>query len=143
MGEFSEQVKKLVSAIKEQGQSKTSKVNINILPDLAAHVMNHSINCYPGNLGSDCYNVAFFFSLDKKKFSGTRGIDLSLKTMLQKIIQHTAGTCKEQTRCVILITDNWNDSTFASWKSTFCELKKNVHIEIYLMTSGKCSQIEI
>ncbi len=139
MGEFQKQADEIARVINEKS---TEKMNIAELPKITAEIVGHEVNCYPGNPGSICHEDAYFYSLNGE-YAGTRGSNLSLYVVLAKIVQHMIGSCEGKTKYAVLITDNWNDDTYSPWKSTFEKIRKMAHIEVYLMTSGKCTKIEI
>ncbi|MCK5678247.1 MAG: hypothetical protein KAH72_07200 [Flavobacteriaceae bacterium] len=139
MEEFQKQADEIARVINEKN---TGKMNIAELSKITIESVGHEVNCYPGIPGVSCHEGAYFYSL-KGKYSGTRGLNLSLYVVLSKIVQHMIGACEGETKYAVLITDNWNDNTYSSWKSTFEKIRKNYHIEVYLMTSGKCNKIKI
>ncbi len=141
MGEFAEQANEIAIAIDEI--NRNNEMPLDVLSEVTTKIASEEVNCYPGLLDGKCYRGAFFYSLDTKKYISKRGIKLSLNTVLIKMVQHIIGSCKEQTKYAILITDSWNDSIYSPWRSTFNNIMKNVHIEVYLMTSGGCSKIKI
>lgn len=140
MGEFQKQADEIAKVINEKN---TRKMNIAELPKITADIVGHEVNCYPGVPGTKCHKGAYFYSLEKGKCKGTRGINLTLYAVLAKIVQHMIGSCEGQTKYAVLITDNWDESIYSPWKSTFEKIMKNAYIEVYLMTSGKCTKIEI
>jgi len=140
MGEFQKQADDIARTINEKS---TGKMNISELSKITAEIVGDEVNCYPGVPGRKCHKGAYFYSLDKGKYKGTRGLNLSLYVVLSKIVQHMIGTCESETKYAVLITDNWNDNTYSPWQSTFEKIMKNAYIEVYLMTSGKCTKIEI
>ncbi len=139
MGEFQKQADEIARVINEKSMGK---MNISELPKITAGVAAGEVNCYPGIPGAKCHKGAYFYSLEGK-YRGTRGLNLSLYAVLSKIVQHMIGACESETKYAVLITDNWNDNTYSPWKSTFEKIRKKAHIEVYLMTSGKCTNIEI
>ena len=142
MGEFHKQADEIARVINEKS---TGKMDISELPKITAEIVGHEVNCYPGVPGIECHEGAYFYALDKGKYKGTRGINLSLYVVLAKIVQHMIGSCEGQTKYAVLITDKWDGNIYSPWKSTFEKIMKNAHIEIYLITSdtGNCTKIEI
>ena len=140
MGEFQKQADKIARVINEKS---TDKIDISALSDITANAVGNEVNCYPGIPGGKCHKGAYFYSVDKGKYTGTRGLNLSLYVVLSKIVQHMIGACEGETKYAVLITDNWDESIYEPWKSTFKKIRNNAHIEVYLMTSGKCIHIEI
>jgi len=142
MGEFRRQVEEIIDRLNE---NHTGKMNINDLAKITADIVStDQLNCYPGTPGEKCYKKAFFYSLDKKKYSKTRGMNLSLGYILTKVVQHMIGHCEGETRYAVIITDNWNDDTFEPWRSTFKKIiKLGGYIEVYVLIAGSYYEITI
>ncbi len=140
MGEFRGQSEEIISILNENNMGK---MDISNITKITSDVVGGKVNCYPGIPGEKCYPGAYFYSVEKKKYKGTRGMNLSLDYVFSKMTQHLIGSCEGETKYAVLITDNWNDHTYNQWKSTFDKIRKNVHIEMYLITSGNCLEIKI
>ena len=142
MGEFRGQVEEIIHRL---SKNDTGKMNINNLAKITADIAGtDQINCYPCIPGGQCYKQAYFYSLNTKKYSKTRGKNLSLGYVLTKVVQHMIGHCEGETKFAVMITDNWNDDTFEPWRSTFKKIiQRGGYIEIYVLMSGSYHEIKI
>ena len=140
MGEFRKQSEEIIQRLDE---NRNNKISIMELPKVTADAVRDNVNCYPGIPGDTCFHGAYFYSLNKKNYSKTNNVNLSLYFVLSKMVQHLIGSCEGETKYAVLITDNWDDTVFNHWKSTFEKIKKHAHIEVYLMTSGNYLEIKI
>jgi hypothetical protein len=103
------------------------------------------INCYPGIKGAPCEKLAFFISLNAKKYVGSRRKKghLSFSQALVEMIRHMQGRCPDKTRYAILITDTWQPDIFDGWRANMKQIIQNATIEIYLMKSNGVVRIDI
>ncbi len=143
MGEFRNQVEEITSILNEK-RSIDKKIDISEVVKATTLVSGESINCYPGIPGDKCYKVAYFYSItDKSKYHIKRGKSLSLSAVLDKLVSHMRGACEDETQVAILITDNWDANVYNKWKGVLERIKKNAHLEIYLVVSNQYTEIKI
>ncbi len=143
MGEFRSQVEEITNRLSEKSGDNT-KIDISEVVNITTHVSGSNVNCYPGIPGDKCYKIAYFYSLtDKSKYHIKRGKSLSLSAVLDKLVSHMRGACEDETQVAILITDNWDANVYNKWKGVLERIKKNAHLEIYLVVSDQYTEIKI
>src|SRR5208337_1403530 len=105
MGEYQKVAERLARHIEDMRNE--GGVSTNQLPDIIGQALSNidkSFNCYPGTPCNVCYDLAIFISLSKQSNASGQG-HLSCREALEKIVQHMQGTCYQQTKYAVLITD--------------------------------------
>lgn len=102
------------------------------------------VNCYPGTPCAECYDLAYFVSLNRLPYKKpyAKG-HISCATAIQKVVQHMQGSCPGKTSAAIIITDYWDPAAFEPWKANFRRIKLNAVVEIYLISPAGISEIKI
>ena len=116
------------------------------LIDIAADAVrnNSSFNCYPGEPGAPCHDLAIFFSLQGPfaKNHGRRIIGhLSFEEALQKIVQHMSGYCHGKTKAALFFADTWDADAFEKWRWNLLQIRKQCHFIMVMWTAGRVSRI--
>ncbi len=131
-----------VVASSEVSLPSTEGVRAEDIPGIIEGVPSiHSYNCYPGRPGDQCHELAFFVSLNSRRYAEGRG-HLSFEKMLEHFIRHMQGTCQE-TRTAVIVTDTWDIRIFEKWEDNISKIKNQAHIEVYLVGPAMCTEIHI
>jgi hypothetical protein len=101
------------------------------------------INCYPGQPGGGCYEVAFFISLTSKDHKGNRRGHITCKQAIEKLVQHMQGYCAERTHVAILIVDSWDADAVSDWKHNLTRIQSEAQLEIFMVNGGKVTPVSI
>lgn len=116
------------------------------LPDMASDAIhgNGGFNCYPGESGAPCHDLALFFSLQGpyaknhgRRISG----HLTFEEALQKIVQHMSGYCHEKTKTALFFADTWDADAFEKWRWNLLQIRKQCHFIMVMWAAGKVSRI--
>jgi hypothetical protein len=103
---------------------------------------NDLLNCYPGEPGSDCQDVAFFISLSSSKYCAPGDAKhYSFEKIWQVFAQHMQGHCPGVTRNAIIISDTWDAGIQAEWQANISQVQRMASVEGYLLTAGRVSQV--
>ena len=106
---------------------------------LLSELVPGRFNCYPGLPGDGCHDVAFFVSLERERKRGR----LTLKEAFSELNSHFDTKCPGSTKVVVLITDNWDPNTVATWRGTIQRLRQQAQIELLLISGGRAIRMDI
>ncbi len=104
--------------------------------------LSEEINLFPSNHKETCCLEAIFISIKHQPRLKTlsRNEMISLKTVIEKMVQHIFGECKEFTNQIILITDTIDTDILKPWISSI--KKSTCWIEIiYVRENGEFETI--
>lgn len=139
MGDFYEIAERILSRLEDSREG----IHANEIPPLAKTVFGTDINCYPGALGYGCHELALFVSLNSPLYAKKGRGHLKCGEAMEKIVQHMQGSCLGKTKKAIFITDSWDVSAFAKWKSNLEQISSSNHFEIYLLVGRSIAHIKI
>jgi len=116
------------------------------LPDMASDAIggDDGFNCYPGEPGAPCYDLAIFFSLQgpyAKHYGRRISGHLSFEEALQKIVQHISGYCPGKTKGALFFADTWDADAFEKWRWNLLQIKKQCQFIIVLWAAGRINRI--
>ncbi len=140
MGDFGKIVEDIAGELNDKMDQGINQKDIR---DIVDNFVGGPVNCYPGIPGDICYDKAIFFSLTSKRYIKKRKDSISFVSAVTSLIKHMQGSCTEKTNHAILITDNWDANVYEDWRLNLEEINKNIHLEIYLLTSKSCAEINL
>lgn len=139
MGEFkkiAEQLSMEMDKSRDRGGIRADEI-----PEIITNATGQkNINCYPGQLGYNCYEISFFISICSPAYVKGRG-HMNCRTAIERIVQHMQGVCPHKTNCAVFITDSWDALAWEDWKANLEQIKRQAHIEIYLLSGRNVSGI--
>lgn len=116
-----------------------------ITVDDLEHITNgdgYGMNMYPSNHGGSCCHEAFFISLSSTRYAKSAG-HLKFRKALEKLVQHTQGTCSGITKVAVLITDSWDANAIDEWRGNIEQIQQHIHLEVYLITNSRIQLLPI
>ena len=144
--EYSVVTERILDLIKKCG---TEDGPAHITPHNLAEIVGGNssrVNCYPGGTpGNECYKVAFFISLESKRYiSPHGGGHLTFRKALEKFVQHMQGHCKGKTNVAVLIFDKYDPDALAEWQSNIEQTRSDgARIEAFLITGDKVNPLSL
>ncbi|MEI7639115.1 MAG: hypothetical protein WCJ37_17525 [Syntrophus sp. (in: bacteria)] len=142
MGKFRRIAENLAKSIHEIGKERA--IHSKEIPDILQEIFGQGslgINCYPGQPDGVCCEMAWFISLTVSSHVRRGSGHLNFKEAMAKFIQHMQGPCCKITKTVIFFTDNWDPNIFNDWKYNIDNIKKDAHVEFYLMVGPNVSEL--
>jgi len=114
------------------------------LPKLinSACVGEEAINLYPSNNKGGCYELAYFIALKRSPYAKGNG-HLDCRKAMEKLIQHTLGSCRNITKQAIFITASWDAGAYNEWKHILAEIDENIELEVYLLSGRSATRMDV
>ena len=103
---------------------------------LSEVVFRERINFYPGDPGGHCAKTAVFMSITKTppRAEWLRTKDkVNLQKMMPKVIQHIQGGCIDETKKMLLITDNMNTDLINPWRGNLKNIQSRDGKELVIL----------
>ena len=142
MGEYQRKAEAIARHIAHaRREASDGKLRSGELTGIVRDVMGEAVNCYPGELGADCHEKAFFVSLSIKLAVSSRP-HLKLNEAFDAMAKHCNGVCKSRIRTTILLADNWDADVYEQWRPTI-ENFDGVYFEAYLLNGDQVTRIRI
>lgn len=148
MGEYSRIAEALIMAIRDSKQDGNSDgitpedipvivgSAIGLQPITENGRVTGAFNCYPGIDGYGCCDLAVFVSLRSALNTRGKRRHYSFSEILQWIVRHMQGVCKDHTRCAVLVTENFDLEELNFWRPNLKRIMEHAHLEIYLIEGG-------
>ena len=140
MGDFYDIAERIFGRLRDSENGIRADEISHIVGDLNGK----EINCYPGNPGGRCHDVALFVSLNSLSHAdGTK--HLKFRKALEKIVQHTEYICPDEVRAIVLLTDTWDVKAFDEWKGILEKISVSgrIYFEIYLLANKDILRIKV
>ena len=103
---------------------------------LSEVVFRERINFYPGDPGGHCAKTAVFMSITKTPARAEllKPKDkVNLQKMMPKVIQHIQGGCIDETKKMLLITDNMNTDLINPWRGNLKNIQSRDGKEVVIL----------
>ena len=113
------------------------------LPKIVEETYHYPANVHPNQVGQECFQTAFFFSLTSRRYSNPTVGHLDFRQMLDCLISHEDIFCDGVTKQVILITDNWNADSWEESKPILDNIRQKVVLRVYLLSGANYSEIRV
>ncbi len=117
-------------------------MKVDDIPSVLSQELKSEFNCYPGEKGGGCHEIAFFISLNGKVNALGRG-HLKFSQALEFFVRHMQGYCPNYTKAAVIITDQWEADAYKKWEANIQQVKQYAHIEIYVLTGRSVNNIII
>jgi hypothetical protein len=145
-GEAPEHRRRIQEAEKLRERQRLDEVTISPrdIVDIVTDEIGGAFNCYPGHPCYDCHELAVFVSLTLPEHKGKHRGHLSCRKVLETLVQHTQGTCADgKTLEAVLVVDSWDSSAVSDWGSNLRKIRSEIHLEVYLISGGGLSRINL